>query len=777
MKSDTNRPGVQAPIGNPIPPLPPEPSIETVIAEQRAKLERLPQFRALTIVPAKVKVPLYPGTPPRRANVVKGSKDFGSGAYGICTGFDVSDAGIVVLDIDVGNDGAIDWLARNAHRLVGKTLTVATPGGGLHFWFLAVGQRIATKSAMGGIKGVDVRGEVGFLVAPGSVRPEGVYQILDASTGHPGSPQTIAPLPDWLAQEMGAARPARELVHVPRDPSVPAPAVEDLAAVVKGKGKGSPETSELWAAWRDIVAGARFVRVKGGTHGPDRASEGVDVLLRDMAWVLACERPHWRGDDVEALAGASLSILRADDEAAGNRTYDPGDFARKFDSAAEKARAEKASTEALERGLQAAIADVEQNGPKILQDGRDFYLRTGDAWHGPFIDAEVWAAARDRECFPVMKGKGKREVRASAQDFMEDFGKGGHLARVVVDLTRTTDEHDRDARILYRGPRGRGPIPEPRHDPNVAAWLAELFGPQLENGLDWLAWASPEKLDRTAPALAFFGAANVGKSLLAAALARTHGLDGPGQLAKALQRFNATIEASPVLTSDEGIARGEMGRPLTEEFRRLVTETAHQVEPKGREPYSVIGAVRVVLAANNLGRLFSARGDLNGADVAALERRLILVEIEHQSERAARCKALAVGLGRWEGNDPARLERVAGHLRWLQVSRPEREPKPDARALRRELRAGSMGEDMHDRLARLARDPGPNAGVNEAAGVLWVRWSALGEGREAKRALASYDRGTERPRAHPVTGEKIEGERPRWAKLDLVALREDGVIE
>lgn len=80
------------------------------------------------------------------------------------------------------------------------TLRVRTPSGGLHVWYRTEGgPRWQCSAGSGSGRAlawqVDVRAHGGYIVAPGTVTPAGVYRPLGAVRGP-------APLPGWLAGEL-----------------------------------------------------------------------------------------------------------------------------------------------------------------------------------------------------------------------------------------------------------------------------------------------------------------------------------------------------------------------------------------------------------------------------------------------------------------------------------------------------------------------------------------------------------------------------------------------
>ena len=131
--------------------------------------------------------------------------------WGMATG---KASGIIVLDVD-GTEGRanLETLIKSNERLP-KTVSVKTPNG-RHFYFRAPGYRVAN-SVSRVAKGIDVRGDGGYVVVPGSATSDGVYKFAKDC-----SPEEveIAPAPKWLLKKIGKKAP-------PASPSV---APQDLA--------------------------------------------------------------------------------------------------------------------------------------------------------------------------------------------------------------------------------------------------------------------------------------------------------------------------------------------------------------------------------------------------------------------------------------------------------------------------------------------------------------------------------------------------------------------
>jgi len=110
--------------------------------------------------------------------------------YGIATG-EVS--GIFVIDID-DEQGEKDLASLEAlHGALPKTLTART-GRGRHLFFKHPGEKVKTRKGVIGDK-VDVRGDGGYVVGPGSRHASGNHYRWDIDA-------PIQPAPQWLVQEV-----------------------------------------------------------------------------------------------------------------------------------------------------------------------------------------------------------------------------------------------------------------------------------------------------------------------------------------------------------------------------------------------------------------------------------------------------------------------------------------------------------------------------------------------------------------------------------------------
>jgi putative DNA primase/helicase len=114
--------------------------------------------------------------------------------------------GIIALDID-GNEGeaSLRQLEKAKGRLP-KTSTIRTPHG-QHIYLKAPTYRVPNSVSRVG-PGIDVRGDGGYVVGPGSETPDGTYEVIP---GFGPDEVGIAAAPKWLFKIIGKApTPDRE---------------------------------------------------------------------------------------------------------------------------------------------------------------------------------------------------------------------------------------------------------------------------------------------------------------------------------------------------------------------------------------------------------------------------------------------------------------------------------------------------------------------------------------------------------------------------------------
>jgi hypothetical protein len=132
------------------------------------------------------------------------------------------ESGIVVLDVDVDDERGIDgWEALRALGDLPRTASVKTPRGGAHLYFAHPGGDVPCSVGQLG-RGLDVRGDGGFVLAPPSVGESGRR---------------------WEPDEQAPVQPLPAVLTAQRETTGPRPVSEWRELAASGRSEGSRNDS------------------------------------------------------------------------------------------------------------------------------------------------------------------------------------------------------------------------------------------------------------------------------------------------------------------------------------------------------------------------------------------------------------------------------------------------------------------------------------------------------------------------------------------------------
>lgn len=256
--------------------------------------------------------------------------------------------------------------------------------------------------------------------------------------------------------------------------------------------------------------------------------------------------------------------------------------------------------------------------------------------------------------YETAKGTVKQLTAASIIE-----GNGRPFGRVAYDFSqpRSRFEPGEDRAVVgYPPPRGEGLF-----DQDVDTWLRALAGDQYDRVCAWIAACAQHHITELAAALVLIGPANIGKTLFACACAGMWN-ETPVKATLLIARFNGDMSRCPIVFDDEAQLAGS-GAWSTKNFREAIQSTARNVELKGKEMSLLMGALRLIIACNDLSDLKFT--DVGGADiVGAVGDRLAVVDAK---PREAECAKALLALRR---SDSYRVDmpRLVGHFRWIAES-------------------------------------------------------------------------------------------------------------
>jgi hypothetical protein len=170
-----------------------------------------------------------------------------------------SESGVFVIDLDNkpgSHNGITNFKELVGERELPETFTVATPSGGYHFYFRHPGDReIATNAGQLAL-GVDVRGDGGYVVGPGSLHVVGAtYRIV--------IDMPFSDAPEWL-------------LDLVTKRATPAPSEKGVSAI-------GPDHS-FWSHYTDLFINEcqHGMQAIEGQGGDARLFEVVKYGIRDL---------------------------------------------------------------------------------------------------------------------------------------------------------------------------------------------------------------------------------------------------------------------------------------------------------------------------------------------------------------------------------------------------------------------------------------------------------------------------------------------------------------
>jgi hypothetical protein len=290
----------------------------------------------------------------------------------------------------------------------------------------------------------------------------------------------------------------------------------------------------------------------------------------------------------------------------------------------------------------------------IIQCGSSFYVLCNDKYWCYPRDSALSAIRRDLAPHPgiELQTAGRGSMRDKTLDeLVRDYG--AVAVGVEVNLSAQRAFYDPIRRVMVEAPC---PIQvEAEYSAEVDMWFRLLAGPYAERLNLWVACLT--RLNEPCVALYLEGGPDTGKSLFMNGIARVYGRR-PAELEGALAGFNEEIVLNPVVVADEHLPEDGRGQVRTEAIRKFVQDRERALNRKYRAPATVIGASRVIIAANNHDKLIHTTESLNNHDIAAITERFLVIPAQDAArEYLQRNRAM---VKRWGENDT-----IAKHAVWL----------------------------------------------------------------------------------------------------------------
>ena len=197
----------------------------------------------------------------------------------------------------------------------------------------------------------------------------------------------------------------------------------------------------------------------------------------------------------------------------------------------------------------------------------------------------------------------------------------------IADMTVERSQYRAETGV-FREAVARKDITEVEFDPLIDEWLRLLAGPHYEKVADWV--AAVPKLEYQNSALYLDGYSGAGKGMLAHGLARIWSRAAkPTPFVNAIDKNNSIVMRCPLVYIDEGIP-GKRGN-ITAELRSLVGQSSLMVGEKYEPSRPVVGAVRLLICANNSDVLLFGDAEMSMRDLEAVVGRILHVEAREEA--------------------------------------------------------------------------------------------------------------------------------------------------
>jgi hypothetical protein len=541
---------------------------------------------------------------------------------------------------------------------------VVATGGGLHFWWLfeepwALGGPHDRKHARSAFRAFQEsyikRGE-----------EFGFHVDLTATIQHlfrlPGTRnwKRSTSVPVETAYADGPRYPLRELVReVPRSslssspPRADAeeddedfvesefPADEIVVDEVRAKMRRLSPNHRNKTAIEAVLAGESFAE-------PGKRDDAMQAVCSTIAWL--CSSLSKTAEELSEILRPSLFVWASEPGAEKTLEEELEKAVDKLERAIEE-RNQKQDEEAARIAVIRRFFRLESTGEEVdrqslpnrelpsysiiqyknsfwaqslgFQDG--YRIRPG--FYGPFIQTELmvqlgslWENGAPQFSLTYWGEEGEEKAKTVLR-VTQEYATGAH--DVLGHFALQESYFDPATRIFHEAICPIRPL-MPEFDPRIDEWLRIMGGRHAEQLLDWI--AAVTQLDYQCCALYLAGPPDCGKSLLATGLARLWHVGGATPLARIMGDFNAEMFRCPLIGLDEGLPDRKF-KSASSFLRSLVGSSTHTYNQKNIVTRKVVGAIRLLISANNDNVLKFGDEELSALDLQAVVGRFLHLRV------------------------------------------------------------------------------------------------------------------------------------------------------
>jgi hypothetical protein len=495
---------------------------------------------------------------------------------------------------------------------------------------------------------VDMRAQL----APGSFKTTRVEDV-DSSLLEPREAGTKAQTTDWI-------KDALSKLHNPESKEL-------MESVLQGKSFAAPGDRD-----RTLQRLASIVAYIAPDRDPGELA--TEIFYDSLATFQADDQGKYTQED--RVEWAKEKIARAQEDARRDRVTKERHDQALADVLLKQARSAPRRDQRLGPASQGPYTDAEigafaaqqgtstQNFAKrwIIQKGQSFYVYINGDYQLPLSQPELDvslprdlspAVANGFISLDTLTAKGEPRKKTT-KEILSDYAS---VARTVVArLDLTYSYYDEQTQTFFEASCPIRPLVS-TFNPDVDKWLRLLGGGKADQLLDWVATVTA--LDRQSSALYLQGPPGTGKSLLSQGLARLWHRGGPTELVRVLGDWSSDMARCPLIVADEQIPQGFKGQRTSAELRSLVGNSSRTLTRKFRDNADLVGAVRLILSANNANMLVFEES-LSQADLEAVAGRFLHIAGDKKAEQFLS----SINTDGWVDDDT-----IAKHALWLRDNR------------------------------------------------------------------------------------------------------------
>jgi hypothetical protein len=308
----------------------------------------------------------------------------------------------------------------------------------------------------------------------------------------------------------------------------------------------------------------------------------------------------------------------------------------------------------------------------IIQKGQNFYVYINGDYQLPLGQPEL-DVSLPRDLAPAvangyvkldcLTAKGEPRKK-STKEILSDYASVARTVVARLDLGHSY--YDENTQTFYEASCPIRPL-EAKRNPDVETWLKLLGNTKADLLLDWVATVT--KLEKQSSALYLQGSPGTGKSLLEQGLARLWHQGAPTELVRVLGDWSADIARCPLIVADEQIPQSFRGQRTSAELRSLIGNSARTLTRKYAHNADLVGAVRLILSANNADMLVFEES-LSQEDLEAISGRFLHINCKGATGLAAKAFLEATDTTGWVDDDI-----IAKHALWMRNTRTVQEGK------------------------------------------------------------------------------------------------------